>query len=167
MFDENAEGKPKTVNYAARESNGIKPSIRNIMSLMSFRRQKKVEEDGEKVETVEPSQEEEEEKEHAVGWEFAVLLLVVTGFVALTAEFLVDSLDGFATETGVPKMFISVVLLPIVGNAAEHVTALTVAMKDKLTLSVGVAVGSAVVSALLPYRLDMVNSLPSSKSRWV
>ena len=38
------------------------------------------------------------------------------------------------------------ILLPIVGNAAEHVTAVTVSVKDKLTLSIGVAVGSSVVS---------------------
>jgi Ca2+:H+ antiporter len=42
-----------------------------------------------------------------------------------------------------------VILLPIVGNAAEHVTAVTSSVKDKLTLSLGVAVGSSIVSSLL------------------
>jgi uncharacterized membrane protein len=45
--------------------------------------------------------------------------------------------------------FIGLVILPIVGNAAEHATAVTVAMKDKMNLSIGVAVGSSMQIALL------------------
>jgi len=44
--------------------------------------------------------------------------------------------------------FVGVILLPIVGNAAEHVTAVSVSVKDKLTLSLGVAVGSSIQIAL-------------------
>lgn len=47
---------------------------------------------------------------------------------------------------GITKEFVGVILLPIAGNAAEHVTAVTVSVKDKLTLSIGVAVGSSIVS---------------------
>ncbi|KAF8896266.1 hypothetical protein BD779DRAFT_1668091 [Infundibulicybe gibba] len=46
------------------------------------------------------------------------------------------------------KEFVGIILLPIVGNAAEHVTAVTVAVKDKLTLSIGVAVGSSIQIAI-------------------
>ena len=74
------------------------------------------------------------------------LLVVVTVFVAVTAEWLVDSIDGLASGGGISKEFIGLILLPIVGNAAEHVTAVTVSVKDKLTLSLGVAVGSSIVS---------------------
>lgn len=50
------------------------------------------------------------------------------------------------TETGsISKEFVSLILLPIVGNAAEHVTAVTVSLKDKLTLSLSIAVGSSLV----------------------
>merc|ERR1719321_1979438 len=49
---------------------------------------------------------------------------------------------------GISRGFIGVVLLPIVGNAAEHVTAVTVAMKDKLDLALGVALGSSTQIAL-------------------
>jgi len=77
-----------------------------------------------------------------------ILLVVVTVLVAITAEWLVDSIDGL-TDTGhISKEFVGVILLPIVGNAAEHVTAVTVAVKDKLTLSMGVAVGSSIQIAL-------------------
>ena len=65
--------------------------------------------------------------------------------VAVTAEFLVDSIDGVTESGGLRKEWVGLILLPIVGNAAEHVTAVTVSVKDKLTLSIGVAVGSSIV----------------------
>ncbi|KAG6330748.1 hypothetical protein ID866_8341 [Astraeus odoratus] len=76
------------------------------------------------------------------------LLVAVTVLVAVTAEFLVDSIDGMTSGGGISKEFVGVILLPIVGNAAEHVTAVTVSVKDKLTLSLGVAVGSSIQIAL-------------------
>ncbi|KIM68423.1 hypothetical protein SCLCIDRAFT_13687 [Scleroderma citrinum Foug A] len=76
------------------------------------------------------------------------LLVAVTVLVAITAEFLVDSIDGMTSGGGITKEFVGVILLPIVGNAAEHVTAVTVSVKDKLTLSIGVAVGSSIQIAL-------------------
>jgi len=77
-----------------------------------------------------------------------VLLVVVTVFVAVTADFLVDSIDGLTDSGKIGKEFVGIILLPIVGNAAEHVTAVTVSVKDKLTLSLGVAVGSSIQIAL-------------------
>jgi Ca2+/H+ antiporter len=71
--------------------------------------------------------------------------------VAVTAEFLVDAIDGLTTSGHISKEFVGIILLPIVGNAAEHVTAVTVSVKDKLTLSIGVAVGSSIVRHI---RLD-------------
>ncbi|KAJ3841128.1 calcium/proton exchanger [Lentinula raphanica] len=77
-----------------------------------------------------------------------VLLVIVTVLVSVTAEWLVDSIDGL-TDTGtITQEFVGIILLPIVGNAAEHVTAVTVSVKDKLTLSLGVAVGSTLQIAL-------------------
>ncbi|KAG0699616.1 calcium proton exchanger [Suillus ampliporus] len=76
------------------------------------------------------------------------LLAAVTVLVAVTAEFLVDSIDGLTASGSISKEFVGVILLPIVGNAAEHVTAVTVSVKDKLTLSLGVAVGSSIQIAL-------------------
>lgn len=70
--------------------------------------------------------------------------------VAVTAEWLVDSIDGMTNTGTISKEFVGVILLPIVGNAAEHVTAVTVSVKDKLTLSLGVAVGSSIVRHFLP-----------------
>ncbi|KAI0303725.1 calcium/proton exchanger [Multifurca ochricompacta] len=76
------------------------------------------------------------------------LLVVVTVVVAVTAEFLVDSIAGLTAGGHISKEFVGLILLPIVGNAAEHVTAVTVSVKNKLTLSLGVAVGSSIQIAL-------------------
>ncbi|KAJ3536062.1 hypothetical protein NM688_g6886 [Phlebia brevispora] len=76
------------------------------------------------------------------------LLAGVTVLVAVTAEFLVDSINGLTSTGKISTEFVGIILLPIVGNAAEHVTAVTVSMKDKITLSLGVAVGSSIQIAL-------------------
>jgi Ca2+:H+ antiporter len=68
--------------------------------------------------------------------------------VAICAEFLVDSIDYLVQTTGVSQAFIGLIILPIVGNAAEHVTAVTVASKNKMDLAIGVALGSSIQIAL-------------------
>ena len=78
----------------------------------------------------------------------AVLLLISTGLVAVCAEFLVDAIPGMISSTPVGQTFIGLILLPIVSNAAEHVTAVTVATKNKMDLAIGVAVGSSIQIAI-------------------
>lgn len=74
-----------------------------------------------------------------------VLLLVSTGLVAACAEFMVDSINAVVeSNSGLSEAFIGLIILPIVGNAAEHVTAVTVASKNKMDLAIGVAVGSSI-----------------------
>ena len=77
-----------------------------------------------------------------------VALILVTLLVAVCAEYLVDSIDAIVETSGISKTFIGLILLPIVGNAAEHVTAVVVAYKDKMDLAVGVAIGSSMQIAL-------------------
>lgn len=77
-----------------------------------------------------------------------LLLLISTGLVAVCAEFMVDSINGLVKTSKVGEVFIGLIILPIVGNAAEHVTAITVAMKNKMDLAIGVAVGSSIQIAL-------------------
>lgn len=77
-----------------------------------------------------------------------LLLLVSTGLIAVCAEFLVASISSFVSNTGVSEAFVGLIILPIVGNAAEHVTAVTVASKNKMDLAIGVAVGSSIQIAL-------------------
>ena len=77
-----------------------------------------------------------------------VLLLISTGLVAICAEFMVDAIPGMLTNSSVSQAFIGLIILPIVSNAAEHVTAVTVAAKNKMDLAIGVAVGSSIQIAL-------------------
>jgi Ca2+:H+ antiporter len=79
----------------------------------------------------------------------AVTLLVVsTIFVSWMAEILVGSISHAAEEYHLPTLFIGVILVPLFGNAAEHFTAVSVAGKNKMDLSVGIAIGSSIQIAL-------------------
>ena len=82
-------------------------------------------------------------------WAAAVALIIITVAVAVCAEYLVDSIGAVTETAGISKTFIGLILLPIVGNAAEHVTAVVVALKDKMDLAIGVAIGSSMQIALL------------------
>ncbi|OCK75134.1 Calcium/proton exchanger [Lepidopterella palustris CBS 459.81] len=77
-----------------------------------------------------------------------VALVIVTVMVAICAEYLVDSIDSIVQTAHISKTFIGLVLLPIVGNAAEHVTAVIVAYKGKMDLAINVAIGSSLQIAL-------------------
>ncbi|KAI1815584.1 calcium/proton exchanger [Poronia punctata] len=77
-----------------------------------------------------------------------VMLLITTALVAVCAEFLVDSIQDVVASSSLREIFIGLIILPIVGNAAEHVTAVTVAMKNKMDLAIGVAIGSSIQIAL-------------------
>ena len=94
-------------------------------------------------------EEETEEAEKEVNLPFWIgILLVVTIAVAIESELLVDSLEVATSELGLTALFTGVILLPIIGNAAEHATAVTVALKNKMDLSVSVAMGSSMQIAL-------------------
>ena len=82
-------------------------------------------------------------------WVAVLTLAISTAFVALCAEFMVGSVNALTETSGINKTFVGLILLPIVGNAAEHATAVTVAIKDKMDLAIGVAVGSSMQIALL------------------
>ncbi|MCJ1391876.1 hypothetical protein MMC18_004743 [Xylographa bjoerkii] len=87
-------------------------------------------------------------KQHISRTSAIVLLLISTALVAVCAEFLVSSIGYLVDNTGVSEEFIGLIILPIVGNAAEHVTAVTVASKNKMDLAIGVAVGSSIQISL-------------------
>ncbi|KAI1384318.1 calcium/proton exchanger [Hypoxylon trugodes] len=77
-----------------------------------------------------------------------IMLLISTALVATCAEFMVDAIDDVVANSALKETFIGLIILPIVGNAAEHVTAVTVAMKNKMDLAIGVAIGSSIQIAL-------------------
>ena len=88
------------------------------------------------------------DEEHLTRAASIILLLCSTGLVAVCAEFLVGSIEEVVKTSNIGEIFIGLIILPIVGNAAEHVTAITVAMKNKMDLAIGVAVGSSIQIAI-------------------
>lgn len=78
----------------------------------------------------------------------SIVLAMVTILVAVCAEYLVDSIDSLVETAHISKTFIGLILIPIVGNAAEHVTAVLVAYKGQMDLAIGVAIGSSMQIAL-------------------
>ncbi|CAK9165054.1 unnamed protein product [Ilex paraguariensis] len=72
-----------------------------------------------------------------------IWLFILTVWISVLSEYLVNAIEGASVSLNIPVSFISVILLPIVGNAAEHAAAVMFAMKDKLDISLGVAIGSS------------------------
>lgn len=110
------------------------------------------------VEEAQDKEEEEEEIPTLSLWAALVLLVGVTVLVAFTAEFLVSSINGLtAAHPQISVEWVGLILLPIVGNAAEHVTAVSVSVHDKIDLSMGVAVGSSIQIALfvIPFMVTL------------
>ncbi|PNY23333.1 Vacuolar calcium ion transporter [Tolypocladium capitatum] len=94
-------------------------------------------------------QAEEAEAEPSIGAiSAAAVLVVVTILVAICADYLVGSIDDIVESAHISKAFIGLILIPIVGNAAEHVTAVVVALRDKMDLAMSVAIGSSIQIAL-------------------
>ncbi|KAI2088812.1 hypothetical protein LOZ36_002040 [Ophidiomyces ophidiicola] len=89
-----------------------------------------------------------EENPHLSRIVSVILLVISTGLVAACAEFLVNSIDYLVKNTGISQAFIGLIIIPIVGNAAEHATAVAMASKNKMDLAIGVALGSSIQIAL-------------------
>jgi Ca2+:H+ antiporter len=78
-----------------------------------------------------------------------VILGASTGGILLISELLVSSVVPFIETTGVSQIFIGLMLIPIFSNVVDHMVAISVAMKNKMDLSITVSVGSAVQVACL------------------
>jgi Ca2+:H+ antiporter len=77
-----------------------------------------------------------------------LVLLGATAGVALMSEYLVGSVERAGQDLGLSHVFLGVIILAIIGNAAEHSTAVVVAVKNKMDLAVTIAVGSSLQVAL-------------------
>ncbi|ORE01259.1 calcium/proton exchanger [Rhizopus microsporus var. microsporus] len=95
-------------------------------------------------------EDDDEEESPSMPWWMAItVLVVVTVLVAISGEFLVSAIESVVQAWQISETFVGLILLPIVANAAEHVTAVTVAWKNKMDLALGVSVGSSMQIALL------------------
>jgi Ca2+:H+ antiporter len=76
------------------------------------------------------------------------VLLVATAFVALISEFLVGAIEQARETLGLTEVFVGVIVVAIVGNAAEHSSAILMALRNKMDISIGIAIGSSLQIAL-------------------
>ncbi len=76
------------------------------------------------------------------------VLVAATAFIAWMSEVLVGSVEQAAHAFGMTSIFIGVIVVAIVGNAAEHSSAILMAMKNRMDLSLGIAMGSSLQIAL-------------------
>ena len=89
--------------------------------------------------------------EEAPDWSVkrAVLVLaVVAAVIGVLSEFLVGATEAASRALGLTDFFVGLVLVPIIGNAAEHSSAVLMARKNRMDLAVNIAVGSSVQVAL-------------------
>eukprot|EP00955_Chlamydomonas_euryale_P090063 364509-Chlamydomonas_euryale.AAC.16 len=97
--------------------------------------------------TMEEELEEAEAPELSM-WLALTLLTIITLTVAVCSEYLTGAIEAVSEATGLGQAFLGMIVLPIAGNACEHFTAIIVAMKNKMDLALGVAVGSSIQIAL-------------------
>jgi Ca2+:H+ antiporter len=93
----------------------------------------------------------EDETQGTDGWSVSkslLVLIVATGLVALMSEYLVGAVEAARSTLGLTEVFVGVILIAVIGNAAEHSTAVMMAMKNKMGISLGIAVGSSLQIAL-------------------
>ncbi|KAK4275170.1 hypothetical protein QN277_018299 [Acacia crassicarpa] len=104
------------------------------------------------------SQEEDDEEEKAaIGFWVAFTWLVgMTLLISLLSEYVVGTIEAASESWGISVSFISIILLPIVGNAAEHAGSIIFAFKNKLDISLGVAMGSATQISMFVVPLSVI-----------
>ena len=88
-----------------------------------------------------------------------IILAIATVLIAIESELLVQSIEPMTKAAGISQMFVGIILIPIVGNAAEHTTAVIMALKNKLDISLEIAVGSSLQIALFVIPFSVLISL--------
>jgi Ca2+:H+ antiporter len=86
---------------------------------------------------------------HASPWFPLVVLAAVTALTALMSEQLVGTIEPLTHDIGLNPFFVGLIVIPIVGNAAEHFSAITSAYRNRMEISMAVAAGSSIQIALL------------------
>lgn len=90
-------------------------------------------------------------QQEAPHWSVAkagLLLLIATGAIVWMSELLVGTVEHVVLEIGITEFFLGIIIIPLIGNVAEHLVAVTVAAKNKMELSLAISVGSSLQIAL-------------------
>lgn len=91
------------------------------------------------------------EHEHTARWSlpFAIgILIAATIGTALVSETLVGAVEPVTEALGMTEFFLGIIIIPLIGNVAEHLAAVTVAIKNKMELSLAISLGSSLQIAL-------------------
>jgi Ca2+:H+ antiporter len=86
---------------------------------------------------------------HGNIWAPIALLAAVTAMTAFVSEALVGAIEPVADQVGLNPFFVGLIVLPIVGNAAEHFTAITSAAHNHMEIAMAITAGSSIQIALL------------------
>ncbi len=108
----------------------------------------------------------QQEEHHEPKWSTKYALGLLAGstvLVALMSEFLVGALEPTVEEFGLSKLFVGLIVVPIVGNAAEHSSAIFLAAKNKMDISIEIAIGSSTQIALFVAPMLVFASLAVGK----
>jgi Ca2+:H+ antiporter len=101
-------------------------------------------------------------------WLILVLLLIATLGTAWNSELLVDTIQPVTSLLGWSPVFVGLVIIPIVGNAAEHISSVYIALRDRIDLSMAIAAGSSIqvaafvapllvlISMFFPQHMDLI-----------
>lgn len=87
-----------------------------------------------------------EEEGHESKWSLKksiAILIIATVIIAIESEFLVGGIEDITSKLGLSEFFVGIILIPIIGNAAEHSTAITMAIKNKMDVAIEIALGSS------------------------
>jgi len=76
------------------------------------------------------------------------ILVLATAGIALMSEFLVGSVEPVTRQLGFSEFFVGIIIIPLIGNVAEHIVAVEVAIKNQMDLSLSIALGSSLQIAL-------------------
>jgi calcium/proton exchanger (cax) len=96
---------------------------------------------------------------------FSIFVLgVATVLIAIESELLVGSIEPMTKAAHISEMFVGIILIPIVGNAAEHTTAVIMAIKNKMDIAIEIAVGSSLQIALFVIPISVLISLFASET---
>lgn len=106
------------------------------------------------------------EEKHEPKWSAKYAMGMLAGstiLVALMSEFLVGALEPTVEQFGLSKLFVGLIVVPIVGNAAEHSSAIFLAAKDKMDVAIEIAIGSSTQIALFVAPMLVFASLAVGK----
>lgn len=81
-------------------------------------------------------------------WRAGVVLLVSTAAIVWMSEILVGSVEQVVSQIGITEFFLGIIIIPLIGNVAEHLVAVQVALKNQMELSLAISIGSSLQIAL-------------------